>query len=33
LGGPVLEVDTTRQVDLDGVAAWVRARLPGLEPE
>jgi predicted kinase len=25
LGGPVLEVDTTRPVDVAGVAAWVRA--------
>ena len=32
LGGPVLEVDTTRPVDLDEVAAWVRARLPGQDP-
>jgi predicted kinase len=27
LGGPLLEVDTARPVDLAGVAAWVRARL------
>jgi hypothetical protein len=33
LGGPVLEVDTTRAVDVTSVAAWVRARLPGLAPE
>jgi hypothetical protein len=33
LGGPVLEVDTTRAVDVTSVAAWVQARLPGLEPE
>jgi hypothetical protein len=26
LGGPVLEVDTTSPVDLEAVAAWVRAR-------
>jgi len=32
LGGPVLEVDTTRPVDLDQVAAWVRARLLGQDP-
>ena len=30
--GPVLEVDTTRPVAADEVAAWVRTRLPGLEP-
>jgi hypothetical protein len=33
LGGPVLEVDTTRPVDAAKVAAWVRTRLPGSEPE
>jgi hypothetical protein len=33
LGGPVLEVDTTQPVNHDEVAAWVRSRLPGPEPE
>jgi predicted kinase len=28
LGGPVLEVDTSRPVDVTEVATWVRARLP-----
>jgi hypothetical protein len=28
-GGPTLEVDTTRPVDVAGVAAWVRSRLGG----
>ena len=28
LGGPVLEVDTSRPVDLGEVVSWVRARLP-----
>jgi predicted kinase len=27
LGGPLLEVETTRPVDVGGVAAWVQARL------
>jgi hypothetical protein len=29
LGGPVLEVDTTRAVDIAAVAAWVRPHLDG----
>jgi predicted kinase len=28
LGGPVLEVDTLRPVDIDSIAAWVAARAP-----
>lgn len=33
LGGPVLEVDTTKPVDHAKVAAWVRTRLRGPDPE
>lgn len=35
LGGPLLEVDTTSEVDVDAVVAWVRARAewdPGTGP-
>jgi hypothetical protein len=32
LGGPVLEVDTSRPVDVVAVARWVRAGLSGQAP-
>jgi hypothetical protein len=32
LGGPVLEVDTTTEVDIAEVAAWVRKQLEGRAP-